>query len=152
MPWASLIAHVHIATDRRHASAFQVQRLSPQRVLATTRLGTDIPEYIPLPIETRYEHRPAVLFTNWLARGNDGGLVPSRGHVPQGFAETALTELIGTAEELDRIIDVEGSEQKLHRPKMLIAQWKDVAPHGPSLASAAKQNPRREPRVFDLSP
>ena len=85
-----------------------------------------------------------MLFATGLISGNDGRCVSLRGCITQRLTETALTELIGAAEELDRIIDVEWSQQKLHGPIMLVAQREDVAPHGPSLALAAKQNLRSQ--------
>jgi hypothetical protein len=126
--------------------------LSLERGLSTARLRTHIPEDIPLPVQTGDKHGPAVLFAAWLVAGDHGRLVPSWSRVAQGFAEATLAELIGAAEKLHRIVDVEWGKQELHRPIMLVAQRQDVGPHGPSLASAAKQNPRTEPRVFDLSP
>jgi len=88
-----------------------------------------------------------VLFATRLITGNNGRLVSSWGHVPQGFAEATLTELICAPEKLDRIVDVEWSQLELHGSIMLVSQWQDVAPHGGSLASPAKQNRRTQPPV-----
>ena len=82
-----------------------------------------------------------MLFADWLVRGNNRSLVSSWGHVSERFVEAALTELIRTAEEFDRIVDAEWSQEKLHGSIMLIAQWQDVAPHGASLALPAKTKP-----------
>jgi hypothetical protein len=95
--------------------------LSLQRSLSTARLGTDVSEDITLPVQTGDEHGPAVLFATRLIGGNNRRLVSSRRYIPKGFAETTGTELVGAAEEFDRIVDVEWGQQKLHGSIMLIA-------------------------------
>jgi hypothetical protein len=81
-----------------------------------------------------------MFFTNRLVRRNDGSLVPPGRHVAERFIEATLTELIGAAKKLNRIVHVERSQQELHGSIMLVAQRQDVSPHGPILASQAKQN------------
>ena len=114
-------------------------------------LGTRITQNIVLPIQAGDEHRSPVLFAAGLVAGDDGRLVPAWSRVTQGFAETTLAELIGTAEKFDRVVDVERGKQEFHGSIVLVAQRQDVRPHGPILASGAKQNPRTKPRVFGSS-
>lgn len=76
-----------------------------------------------------------MLVACWLIIRDNGRLIPSRGHISEGFAEAALTKLVGAAEKLNRIVDTERSQQKLHGSIMLVAQWQDVGPHGGILAS-----------------
>jgi hypothetical protein len=75
-----------------------------------------------LPVQAGDKHGPAVFLATWLVRRNQRRLIPPRRRVAQGFREATLAELIRATEKLDRIIHVEWSQQKLHRPKMLIAQ------------------------------
>src|SRR5580704_1226009 len=119
-----------------------LDRLPLQRSLSTSRLGTHIAENITLPVEARNKHGPPVLFTDGLVRGNCGRLISFRGHIAERFAEATLTELVGAAEELHGIVHAEWSQQELHGSVMRVAQGQDVAPHGGSLASPAKQNRR----------
>jgi hypothetical protein len=123
----------------------------PYRLRAAL-LWTGVAQDIVLPVQAGDKHGPAVLFAAWLVAGNDRLQVSSRGCVAQGFAEATLAELIGTAEEFDRIVDVERGKQEFHCSIVLVAQRQDVRPHGAILASATKQNPRTEPRVFGSSP
>lgn len=76
-----------------------------------------------------------MLVATWLVIRNNGWLIPSRRHVAQRFAEATLTKLVGAAEKLNRIVDAERSQQKLHGSIMLVAQRQDVGPHGAILAS-----------------
>jgi hypothetical protein len=85
-----------------------------------------------------------MLFATRLIAGDERRSISLRGHVAERFAEATLTELIGATKEFDRIVDVEWSQQKLHGPKMLVAQREDVGPHGASLALAAKQKVRSQ--------
>jgi len=98
-----------------------------------------------LPVEAGDKHGPAMLFAARLVAGDKGRLISSRSGIAHGFAEAALAELVGAAEKFDRIVDVERGKQEFHRPIVLVAQRQDVRPHGPILASAAKQNPRTPP-------
>lgn len=109
--------------------------LSPERCLPAPWLGTHIPEDVSLPVKTGDKHRTPVLVACWLVIRDNGRLIPSRGHISQGFAEAALTKLVGAAEKLNRIVDAERSQQKLHGSIMLVAQRQDVGPHGAILAS-----------------
>ena len=76
-------------------------KLSLQRGLATPRLGTYIPQNIPLPVQAGDEHGPPVLFATWLIIGNDRRFILDRGYVAQGLAETTVAELVGAAKELN---------------------------------------------------
>jgi hypothetical protein len=127
-----------------------ISALSPERCLSAPWLGTHIPEDISLPVKAGDKHRPPVLVASWLVIRDNGRLISSRGHIAQGFAEAALTELVGAAEKLNRIVDAERSQQKLHGSIMLVAQWQDVGSHGGILASRAKQNRRTWPPVVYL--
>jgi hypothetical protein len=142
-------ARVASVSYKLYNRAFQ---LSLERNLSTCRLGTDVGEDVPLTVQTGDEHGTSMLFANWLAWRNNRRLVPLWSHVAQGFAEATLTEFIGAAKKFNRIVDAEWSQQELHRPIMLVAQREDVSPHAPRIASAAKQNLRRQPRVFDSIP
>jgi hypothetical protein len=115
--------------------------------LPATRLGAHIPQHIPLPVEARDKHRPAVLVATRLVIRNCGRLIPDWSDVTQRLTEAAVTELFRAPKKLHRIIHAERSQQKLHGPVMLVAQGQDVSPHGAILASTAKQNRRPKPPV-----
>jgi hypothetical protein len=83
-----------------------------------------------------------MLVTARLIVVNHRRIVLDGGHVAQRLVEAAVTELLRTTKKLDRIVNAERSQQKFHGPVVLIAQGKDVGPHGPILASGAKQNRR----------
>ena len=97
---------------------------------------------IALPVETDDEHRPSVAVAGRLVGCQHGRVSPLRRDVTDALAEAAVTKLVGAAEKLNRIVDAERSQQKLHGSIMLVAQRQDVGPHGGILASPAKQNRR----------
>jgi hypothetical protein len=109
--------------------------LAPERCLSTSGLGTHIPEDISLPVKTGDKHRTPVLVATRLVIRDNGWLIPDWSDVAQRFTEATLTKLVGAAEKLNRIVDAERSQQKLHGSIMLVAQWQDVSPHGGILAS-----------------
>jgi hypothetical protein len=82
-----------------------------------------------------------VLVTSWLIVVNHGWIVLDGGDVPQRLVEAAVTEFLRAAKKLDRIINAERGEQKFHGPVVLVAQRKDVDPHGGNSSIADKTKP-----------
>ena len=58
----------------------------------------------------------------WLVGTNKRRLTALRSHVPQPFAEAAVTKLCRTSEKLDGVIGAERRKARLHCPMVLIAE------------------------------
>jgi hypothetical protein len=57
-----------------------------------------------------------------LVGGEDGRIAAPRCGVADAFAEAAVAEFVGAAEELDGIVGVIGSERRLHGAEVLVAK------------------------------
>jgi hypothetical protein len=79
---------------------------------------------IALAVEADDEHGASVAIAGGLMGSDDGSVSALGGGVADAFAETAMTEFIGTAKKLDAIVGVVGSEARLHGAVVFIAKWK----------------------------
>ncbi len=84
---------------------------------------------IALPVETNDEHRPSVAVAGRLIGRQPGRVSPLGRGVTDALAEAAVTELVGAAEEFDRIVGVVRSQRGLHGAEVLIAKGQNVRPH-----------------------
>ena len=82
-----------------------------------------------------------------LVFGDERFFVAHRSYVAKRLTEAAMAELIGAAEELDRMAGTEGREAELHRPVMLVTQWQNVLTHGEE-SSIAVAGCDCEPEIF----
>lgn len=102
--------------------------------LMTMGFGAGKTDQVPLAVQAGNEHGPVVVIAVRLIGRHQRWFPPFRCHITEALAKTAFTELLSTAEELDRVVGTEGRRGGLHRAKMLVAQRQDVSPHRPSLA------------------
>jgi len=83
-----------------------------------------------------------------LVFGDKRLFVAHRSYIAQRLAETTVAELVGTAEELDRMAGTEGREAELHRPVMLVTQRQNVLAHGEE-SSIVAAHCDGVPEIFD---
>ena len=71
-------------------------------------------------------------------------LIPNGSDIAERFTEATVTKLVCAAKKLNRIVDAERSQQKLHSSIMLVAQRQDVGPHGGNSRIVSKTKPAAE--------
>ena len=84
---------------------------------------------VTLTIKADDEHGAAMALANRLVRGEFGRVISVRGDVSNAFAKAPMAELVCTAEEVDGIFRIIGSDHGLHGAVVAIAQGQDVRPH-----------------------
>jgi hypothetical protein len=105
-------------------------RLRPQHPFRTVRFRARVRHRIIPPIQADDEHRPSMAVAHGLIRSEYGSISAARRGIADALAKTAMTELVGAAKKLNRVIGIVWSQSRLHGAEMLIAEWKNVRPHG----------------------
>jgi len=91
--------------------------------------GAGIGEVIALTIDADHEHGAAVAVAFGLVGGENGTGSALGRAVADTLPETAMTKLVGAAEEFDGEVGGVGGDDGFHGSKVLVAQGENVGPH-----------------------